>query len=357
MKRKLDKEILANISLWVLLLAIFSSLIGQWIPITGTIGLSLGTVLPLVGVAYFNALFIIPRFLKKRRFGWYFLTIMLLLFAVTSLNIGLTNILVNDLGFEQSPFQNRPTSPNRMSGAQYRVVPLFFLTIATLFISTIYKLAKEFLKKEQRNTHLEKEKIKHELNFLRSQINPHFLFNALNNLHATVQLKPEKAGDYILKLGGMLRYVLEDCKKDKVSLVEEINYIQNYIFFQKQKDEDFQNIQFEINGDEPSTLHLEPMLLIALVENAFQHSYSENAENQHIVITVHLKKRRLQFTTRNNLRDENDIPNSEKRNSFGVGLQNIKRRLELQYPQSHTFTHGIQNNEYQTTLIIHPSPL
>lgn len=358
MKLKVNKEIIANIAIWVLLLTVFISLKVQLFPITKAVVLSFGSVLLLAGTAYFNALVIIPRFFQKRKFGQYFLMVIGLLTIVILCYLTLTRFWSLDVFPDGRPWQQDRTLPKKIGYRAFRAVPLFLLTVATLFISTLYKLAKEFLREEHRSTHLEKEKIRHELNFLRSQINPHFLFNALNNLHATVQLKPEKAGDYILKLGEMLRYVLEECKKEKVSLTDEIKYIENYIFFQKQKDDDFQNIQFEVKGDDPSSFYLEPMLFIALVENAFEHSYSEQSENRHIIIQMELKADVLKFTTRNNVSEDEKPPPTMGRNQSGVGLQNIKRRLELLYPEAHTLQHEKRNGEiYETELIIKKSPI
>jgi len=345
MKWNKNIEIILHLVLWLLLLVAAISIVSQALPINKAVAISILTVLILIGLAYFNALFVIPRFFKKGKFVWCFIIFLGLLIGTILLNILLTRFFFSGSITEVYPFNDSATFPGRVGIMRWRVIPLLFITIIIWFISTIYILVQKFLEREQHTTLLEQEKVTHELNFLRSQINPHFLFNALNNLHATVQLKPEKAGDYILKLGDMLRYVLEDCKKDKVSLINEISYIKNYIFFQKQKDEKLQKVRLEVSGEDLSNFYLEPMLFIALVENAFQHSYLENTERQWIDISINLKNEELTFSVRNNLGDQ-------KQNQLGVGLQNVKRRLELLYPNRHSITTEIKGNEYLAELVI-----
>lgn len=348
MKEASKIERVSHLVFWTLLLAVSISLSSQVFPFERAVWLSVKNVLIWAGIAYFNIYFLIPFFLKKGKFGW--LIIAVLSLVLFGLFIG---EIINEIFFKYIE-PDIPVMRNRRpsgGGAPFhfiRFAPLFFMTIAITFFSTIYKLAKEFLEKEKQSVHLQKEKTIHELNFLRSQINPHFLFNALNNLHATVQLKPGKAGDYILKLGDMLRYVLEECKKEKVSLVDEIKYLENYIFFQKQKDEKLQNVRFEVSGDDPSIFYIEPMLFIALVENAFQHSYLENTEKQWVVIFLSTKNGEVKLTVKNSLSGGSRT----KKEGFGVGLKNIKRRLELLYPQKHKLISEKRDGHYFSELIL-----
>lgn len=348
MKKINSIELLSQFVFWVLLLAVSLSLSSQLFPIGTALGLSLKNLLIWACIAYVNIHFLIPRFFKKERFGWYISCIFLLsAWAVSMMELG-TNVFFDGLISDVSLLQNRKPPTLRMPSRQIRLVPLFFISLAILFISTVYQLAKEFMKKERQSNLLEKEKIAHELNFLRSQINPHFLFNALNNLHATVQLKPEKAGDYILKLGEMLRYVLEDCKKEKVSLADEINYLENYIYFQKQKDEKFQHIHFEVNAENPANFYLEPMLLITLVENAFEHSHLENIEHQWVDIALTTNDQTLLLEVKNNLSSFG----TEGKDSLGIGLKNIIRRLELLYSGRFELTYEKKDTYFLAILAI-----
>jgi LytS/YehU family sensor histidine kinase len=147
----------------------------------------------------------------------------------------------------------------------------------------------------------------------------------------------------------MLRYVLEDCKKDKVTLAQEIQYIENYIFFQKLKDEDFKNISFQCEIEQSETIELEPMLFIALVENTFLHSYTDKEEERHISIQVVTKGQQIQVLTRNNIGKEN---RSSTRREHHIGIANIKRRLELLYPGTHTLKQYQEGNDFISELSI-----
>ena len=340
-------ELAIQLAFWVLLIVVFTSLINQVLPIWLAFAVAIKTLIILALIAYLNAWWLLPTFFKAGHFHWYFLGLLIVLFAGTYLNVVSMELIFPGL-FPEDP----PPIPALGEDGQYRSItprpifkglPLFFLSITALFISTVYKLTKTFLEKDQRSSLLEREKIQHELNFLRSQINPHFLFNALNNLHATVQLYPQKAGEYILKLGDMLRYVLEDCKKEQVSLADEIAYIKNYIYFQELKDAEFQNIHFEYDGGDTNAYFLEPMLFIPLVENAFIHSYSDQTEERFIQLKLQLTKDGLNFEIANNL------PSVAKKGS-GLGLANIKRRLELLYPDQFQLEYGEKAGMYVASL-------
>ncbi|MEO1263293.1 MAG: histidine kinase [Bacteroidota bacterium] len=344
-------EIITHLAFWALLFSLFISTTSQFFPIEKSLALSSAAVLLMAGVAYANIFLIIPQFFEKRKFGIYLLSLIGLLVVVTFIHFNFSELFISEMSPKFPNLPDRPDMPvafKEHMNPRFRFVPMFFMNITILFISTIYQLAKKFVEKERQQNILEKEKIKHELNFLRSQINPHFLFNALNNLHAAVQFIPEKASDYIIKLGDMLRYILEDCTLEEVRLTDEINYIQHYIFFQQQKEEDLIKVNFEITGSAPDAYFIEPMLLIPLVENAFKHSYVSNMEKQWINIYLNLKNNILTFSVKNNIGDRLKT----KKESFGVGLQNIRRRLELLYPQHFTLKNKKTEKAYFAELTI-----
>ena len=348
-------EPIVHLAFWILLLILSVSLSSQLFPIKQAIGMSFKTIGILAIVAYLNSLFVIPQFFQKGNFGQYFLALLILICLSLIVNASLSNLLYPDLYKQFIPKQ--PIPPPMRPGVNpiFRQVPIFFMFILVLFISTTYQLAREFRLKERHNDLLQKEKIRHELNFLRAQINPHFLFNALNNLHALLQLHPNKAGDFVLKLGDMLRYVLEGGKEDKVRLREEIHYIQNYIYFQKQKDENFQNISFCYSGEASDGYFIEPMLLIPFVENAFQHSYAVSSKNRFIKIKLKLSQGIIHFQLENSLANQ-PAPNSlSDRKEGGVGLRNVQRRLALLYPNNYELWHGPKANSYHINLIIQTS--
>ncbi|MBC8112668.1 MAG: histidine kinase, partial [Verrucomicrobia bacterium] len=170
-----------------------------------------------------------------------------------------------------------------------------------------------------------------ELSTLRSQINPHFLFNALNTLYA-VALKEnaEKTANGIQKLGDMMRFMLHENHQDRIPLSKEIEYLQNFIEIQRMRIDESQNIEIRINLQEPEReIYLAPMLLNPFVENAFKHGISFRNPSW-IYITLTLDSQKIYFKVHNSLHSK--LESDPEENKSGVGLENVKKRLDLIYP-------------------------
>lgn len=172
------------------------------------------------------------------------------------------------------------------------------------------------------------------LSFLRSQINPHFLFNALNTLYGTaLQEHADRTGEGIQKLGDMMRFMLHENVQDKILLVREVEYLKNYIDLQKLRTVNSPDILIQVKIDEPASgLQISPMLLIPFVENAFKHGISLK-EHSYITIALHTQDNLLYFDVQNSIHLKPD-GDPEKLKS-GIGLPNVKERLQLEYPDRH----------------------
>ncbi|WP_162618498.1 sensor histidine kinase [Pedobacter yulinensis] len=172
------------------------------------------------------------------------------------------------------------------------------------------------------------------LSFLKSQINPHFLFNALNTLYGTaLQENAERTGEGIQKLGDMMRFMLQENMQDKISLTREVDYLVNYIALQKLRTSSSAQVQIlEQIQDQTGNLQITPMLLIPFVENAFKHGISLQ-QPSHIRISLQTKENKLFFDVHNSIHLKADT-DPEKMKS-GIGLQNVKKRLALMYPNRH----------------------
>lgn len=172
------------------------------------------------------------------------------------------------------------------------------------------------------------------LGFLKSQINPHFLFNALNTLYGTaLQEKAERTGEGIQKLGDMMRFMLHENMQDKISLIRDIDYLNNYIELQKLRTSTTVDINIKTEIEEQlMDLKISPMLLIPFVENAFKHGISLQSPS-HIKVTLQTKANMLYFDVNNSIHLKAD-GDPEKINS-GIGLENVKQRLSLLYPKKH----------------------
>ncbi|MGN0032948.1 MAG: sensor histidine kinase [Candidatus Limimorpha sp.] len=185
-----------------------------------------------------------------------------------------------------------------------------------------------------------------ELRYLKSQINPHFLFNALNNIYSLVYTHDEKAPDSVLKLSEMLRYVMVDCQADKISLDKEMRFIDNYIDFQLMKHESRRNISFEKNITNMGLL-IPPMIFQPLVENSFKYSRIENDPDGFVRFSIFQDENTIEFVAENTVRTiSNSLVSSNKKPGSGIGQENVKKRLKLYYKDDFSFSVKNENNIY-----------
>lgn len=176
------------------------------------------------------------------------------------------------------------------------------------------------------------EKLQTELQLLKAQINPHFLFNALNNIYSLTYMKSDKAPESVLKLSEMLRYITDECSKDRVSLEDEILYIRNYIDFNRMKYPGDRKVGFQHPDAAPGVL-IAPMLFIPFIENCFKYSRIEEDSSGFIEILIAEAEGRISFTARNSVFSGRRILEGS-----GKGIDNVKQRLGIIYPGKHMLT-------------------
>ncbi|NPA44351.1 MAG: histidine kinase, partial [Chlorobi bacterium] len=224
---------------------------------------------------------------------------------------------------------------------------IVYTSIFLLGISTSIKVTQNWYENEKQKNIIKNEKLNSELSFLKSQVNPHFLFNTLNNIYSLANRKSEYTADAIMKLSHLMRYMLYDAKKNKVDLQNEINYLADYIELQKLRMPDKSKVIFNIEGNSEN-MQIEPMLLIPFVENAFKHGdiFSDNAK---IDILLKIKNNELYFMVENNI-DMKAV--TEKDDVNGIGLDNLRKRLELLYPEKHKFIIKIEDDLFISSLKI-----
>lgn len=189
-----------------------------------------------------------------------------------------------------------------------------------------FKLAWDHAAQQRREDLLAKEKVESELNFLKSQINPHVLFNNLNNIYSYSLEGSQKAPAMILKLSDLMRYMLYECEEAYVPLSKEIIYLTNYIELQEIQMEGRGKAHFQVIGD-PGGYRIAPLLLIAFVENCFKHSMESQIDGIEIKITIRIFEGVFDFTAENNFEPEKATTDRQG----GIGLTNVKKRLELLY--------------------------
>jgi two-component system, LytTR family, sensor kinase len=282
-----------------------------------------------VALFYVNAAFLLPRLVYRRKIGLYVLALAGFFCLMMLVDDMLFHLLIRSRVF------------SAFNSVKHNFIPFVF----TLAVSAAYKAISDKAKADILIREKQSENLKTELSFLRSQISPHFLFNVLNNIVALVRIKSNELEPTVLKLSSLLQYMLYETDEEKVVLKSEIEYLQNYIDLQKQRfgADLLLKVDFDIRED----WHIiEPMLLIPFVENAFKHGNSLLA-NPEIGIRLAVENNHLHFMVKNKFEESESI----KDKTSGIGLQNVKRRLELLYPDSHTF--AIDKKEGWFTIHLH----
>lgn len=228
---------------------------------------------------------------------------------------------------------------------------IFQLFILFIFVSIVIAFLRKVFSKEKIQLQTQIVSKSAELLNLRSQINPHFLFNALNTLYS-VSLKEnaEKTSDGIQKLGDMMRFMLNENHQDRIPLSKEIEYLHNYIDIQRMRIDENHDIEIKVNmQNSEREIFISPMLLNPFVENAFKHGISFRNPSW-IYITLTHDAQKLYFKVHNSLHPKQE--NSPEQNNNGIGLENVKKRLELIYPNRHTLDIQASDNDYFVSLII-----
>ena len=300
---------------------------------------------------YFTLYVILPRFFIARKY-----TLSILIFGIT---IVLGALLQRTLDytviypiFEQYKWMGDPFwKPAKILKSAIGVYPVVAL-------AAFIKLAKHWYNQDKEARELNSQKLEAELNFLKAQIHPHFLFNTLNNLYALTLKKSDASPEIVLKLSDLLSYMLYECNSRLVSLKKELNLIENYISLEKIRYGDRLDIEFGTEGTEKENL-IPPMLLLPFVENAFKHGTSEILEDAWVKIHIHISQTQLLFSIANSIGLEKNA--GEQDYQKGIGLNNVKRRLELLYQDGYELNVTETDTSYHVSLAIdfdkykHPS--
>jgi sensor histidine kinase YesM len=280
-------------------------------------------------IFYLNAYFFIPFYLNKRK-KWQYITLLVITcFAFMVLSTYL--------------FQDK----NHASGTGLHRES-FFLIIPFLFLwsmSTLFRFSSDRAKTDQLLKEKENENLKTELLFLRSQVSPHFLFNVLNNMVALARLKSDRLEPSLIKLSGLMRYMLYESDEEKVPLAREIEYVTSYIDLQRLRFGKDMMINVRMDGTGDYQL-IEPMLLIPFIENAFKHGTGLISEPE-IDICLKTDHDMLDFRVKNKYSEE---ANEIKDRTSGIGLANVMRRLNLLYDKRYNLAINKQDGWFITSL-------
>jgi len=305
----------------------------------------------LVFFYYLNTQLLIPKLLVQEKWLLYLLSITACLIFFLFIPRQIATYIVppeivnpiNDVSNSINNNRQRYMRSRRRSGNDYFNTAIFLLVIT---IGTCITIVRRWLETEQHRKETENEKLNTELSFLKSQINPHFFFNTLNNIYSLAIVRSEKTAPAVMKLSSIMRYILSETEQNLVPLQNEVDFLHNYIDLQQVRLTDKVTVDFKIEGNTGELL-IAPLIFISFVENAFKYGISTKEKSS---IVIHLKSEGadIHFTSTNFIvQSENNLMENT-----GIGINNVKRRLALLYPDKHHLTTSEQNGYYLVKLDI-----
>jgi len=287
-------------------------------------------------MVYINIYFLIPRYLVNKKYSTYLLMTF----------IGIVLVIVCVYGFNMVTL---PIADLEEVDHLGTIIEVSFYTVGTLGIAAAIKITKYFYERQQRLNELKQSQLSSEVNYLKQQTNPHFLFNTLNSIYVLAKQKKANTPAAIMLLSDLMRYQTYDASSEKVPLTKEVEFLKNYLELEKLR-RDKLNVTFNIEGNIRGEL-IEPLLFLPFVENAVKHSASTDELAEHVSITLQNLKNKLILNVTNST-GLNTLNSMQKENS-GFGLDNVKKRIDLLYPDNHTLEiyESDQNYEVKFSII------
>jgi sensor histidine kinase YesM len=295
---------------------------------------------------YINYLVIVPRFFFSKRKVYFFGVILLFALLLLIASQYFYNLIQFDNLKPPSIVEGRNIPPKRTFGLHPKLVDNFFLMLLVLGFSSGMAIIQQLRKNEAKQKEIEKAHVDSELSFLKNQISPHFFFNSLNNIYALIAIDGDKAQKAVEKLSVLMRYLIYDSNIETVELQKEFDFTRSYIELMQQRYS--AKVKFEINiENNPPDFKITPLLFIPFVENAFKHGVSYR-ENSFISILLKTHKGNVVFECRNSIPTTNEAKNEKG----GVGIDNIKKRLDLIFDNSAKLKISNTNKEYLVQLTV-----
>jgi two-component system, LytTR family, sensor kinase len=289
--------------------------------------------LVLLILVYLNLLFFYTLFFKTKKYFYYIFCILSIILIASYLNTKLELFVREKRGLE--------------NGQVFFIffIKQFFMAVRYVLTAFLLQITVDYYEQKERIKRIELEKTVAELNFLRAQVNPHFLFNTLNNLYALIIEKSDKSGECVLKLADILKYILAEGKEDKVSLKKELMLLENYIELERLRKPDA-DVSFTTESGVNSYV-ISPLLLLPFIENSFKHGLNTVTKNGFIHLHIKAVDESLSLTI------ENNIPpgdNAVAVQSHGIGIENVRKRLELLYPNRYQLLIERKKNSFLVNL-------
>ncbi len=296
---------------------------------------------------YVNYLVIVPRFFFSKKRIYFGAIILLFGILLLILSQYFYNLLSFDSLRPENFIEGKMMPPKKTFGLHPKLVDNFFLMVVVLGFSSGMAIIQKLKKNESKQKEIEKVKVDTELAFLKNQISPHFFFNALNNIYALIAIDSTKAQESVEKLSGLMRYLIYDSDIKTVEIKKEFDFINNYIELMKQRLTSKIDLQVHIDNQLPNA-KIPPLLFIPFIENAFKHGISYR-EKSFITITLKADTNNITFEC------TNSIPKNRKEEPHGkggIGIVNIKKRLELIYGHKAKLQTQESDKQYSILLIV-----
>ncbi len=275
---------------------------------------------PKMMATYLTMYWLLPRYLLKDKYLLFFGWVIIVLLVAGFFNWAISIYVENPYFYPGENYGSLWNIQKILKSANY-IYPVVVL-------ATLVKFFKHWYKNQQMAQQFKQDKLQAELKFLKAQVHPHFLFNTLNNLYALTLKKSENAPEIVLKLSDLLNYMLYECNTDKVPLKKEIELVQNYVALEKLRYGDRLDVSFNVKAD-VKDIAIAPMFILPFVENSFKHGVSGETENAWVSIDLQVKEGHLTLKVDNS--KSNGETKDEREYREGIGLTNVKRRLELLY--------------------------
>lgn len=335
-----------TILVWLALYVIMLLMSMRHQPVLGAFIITFTTIIPMILLCSVMRAWTLPRMLHRHpwRFGVVNLIIMAALVWLSSVTDSaiLYTLLHSDIDIELHPLVRQEIEMGS-KGNFFLHTKYTFLLLSTATVTTVVYQLQEQTKLKQES---HEQQVQNELKYLRQQINPHFLFNALNCIYALTMTQDKQAPDSVMKLSQMLRYVLTDCSAERVPLEKEVQYIRNYIDFYRIRMEHEPDLTIDVTIQNPD-YPVPPMLMQPIVENCFKHSRIIDNPDAWIHIVIRQTEAGLLFTCDNSKPAE--ATHSSERT--GIGLQNVQQRLNMLFGEGNSSLKIIEdNNHYKTVL-------
>ncbi len=337
-ERGVQKGLLYHIFFWVIFFLFLLVNRDESISLGSDMANKFLRVLFYISIVYINLYYLFPTYLKTNKLFTYLTLLILLVVVATPIEVLLHYWLfksgTNELS-EVFTFKNNSS---------------FFLgSFFVGFSSSIYKIINDWMEHQRERMDLQRQNLTSELKFLKTQINPHFFFNTLNSLYALTLKKSDKAPEIVLKLSEMMRYMLYESNERNIALTQEINYMKNYLELEKIRHGDNFKMDMNISGS-PSGHKIAPLLFIPFLENSFKHGIDHALKSGYVNINLDIKEKSLHIKVTNSLPTNEVSLKVQNKKIGGIGLTNVRRRLNILYPKRHKLEIEKNDKEFMVSL-------